>query len=78
MANSPEIDIDRPVSRQHEIDLNKYYGFPYVVHAPYPLRYPEVWHEPGDPHLRSTREVIGYFIQERTTNSDTSASAIPP
>jgi uncharacterized protein YrrD len=29
VKNSPSIDLDRPVSRQHERDYNDYYGYPY-------------------------------------------------
>lgn len=28
VKNSPSIDTDQPVSRQHEADLNRYYGWP--------------------------------------------------
>ena len=33
VAGSPHVDTERPVSRQHVIDLVQYYGFPYVVHT---------------------------------------------
>ena len=29
VRNSPSIDTDRPVSRQHELDFYSYYGYPY-------------------------------------------------
>jgi len=29
VAGSPDIDTDKPVSRQHELDFYRYYGFPY-------------------------------------------------
>jgi hypothetical protein len=29
IAASPDIDTDKPVSRQHEVELYRYYGFPY-------------------------------------------------
>ena len=29
VKNSPDIDIDKPVSRQHEVDFLEYYGYPY-------------------------------------------------
>lgn len=78
IENSPEIDADRPVSRQHEVRLNKYYNWPLY------------WTEPGSPvapppfgageeeavdveedeqagdqdlHLRSTKEVMKYRIR---------------
>lgn len=28
VKNSPDIDTDKPVSRQHELDYNQYYGYP--------------------------------------------------
>ncbi len=75
IVNSPETDADKPVSRQHEIDLHAYYewapywppaGMPYASAVP-PLAGLQdkgvVRHEEdGDPHLRSTREVTGYRI----------------
>ncbi len=64
IAASPDIDTDKPVSRQHEIELHRHYGFPYYLTAPFPLKYPRRWEEGGDRHLRSAREVIGYFVRE--------------
>jgi uncharacterized protein YrrD len=29
VANSPDFDTERPVSRQHEVEFNQYYGLPY-------------------------------------------------
>ena len=29
VRNSPDIDTDRPVSRQHEVEFSSYYGYPY-------------------------------------------------
>jgi hypothetical protein len=60
VENSPRIDTSKPVSRQHHIELYRYYGFPFEWHSP-PL--PEA---PGtsqqDPHLRSARAVTGYHV----------------
>ena len=64
VENSPDADTQKPVSRQHEIELHRHYGFPYYWNAPFPLKYPEKWEEGGDPHLRSANEIIGYFIRE--------------
>jgi hypothetical protein len=78
VQKSPEIDTDKPVSRQEEAELHQHYGWPFY------------WVEPGlggwppfvpvaplppvatcesaqatekpDPHLRSIREVTGYHI----------------
>jgi hypothetical protein len=35
VANSPEIDTHKPVSRQHEADLSGYYGYPFYWSGPY-------------------------------------------
>ena len=92
IRNSPGIDTDRPVSRQHETEYLNYYGYPYYWSGPglwggtaYPLghaatrsmKFPDrtsastgsaaaARPEPAkkeDPHLRSTKEVIGYYIE---------------
>lgn len=97
IRNSPGIDTDRPVSRQHETQYFNYYGYPYYWGGPglwggtaYPLGQPST---PGmkypdstaayagtaatarrqpvkkeDPHLRSTKEVIGYNIEATNGN----------
>lgn len=72
IEQSPPIDADKPVSRQHEIDWHHYYGFPVYWMggvpfggAPIPLGPMETLEpsEPeGDPNLRSTSEVAGYPI----------------
>lgn len=80
IENSPSVDVDKPVSRQHERDYYGYYGYPYY------WGYAGIWgmggypaslaageriqarsdaEEPGDVHLRSAREVRGYHIQGR-------------
>ena len=77
VKNSPDIDTQKPVSRQKEIELHQYYdwvpywdvGFdpitiPYTPTARPTQTSPEQskTKQPGDPHLRSTREVTGYKI----------------
>lgn len=74
IKNSPSIDTDKPVSRQHEASLAAHYGWPAYWAAeefaesrsravpPLEMQEPEAGVE-GDPHLRSTREVIGYYIE---------------
>lgn len=70
--DSPDVDTDMPVSRQREEELYRHYlwipywgapgmemGMPLVAPA-VDVAAPEV---PGDPHLRSIREVIGYHLQ---------------
>jgi len=76
IRNSPDIDTDKPVSRQQEIDLYGYYPWQsYWGSGFYPGG---VWGttdsdssftgmdrspaNDADPHLRSTRQVTGYHI----------------
>jgi len=80
VKDSPDAGTDRPVSRQMEADLYGYYGWaPYWTAGPgYAppagvggpgLGRARVPSEPaGDPHLRSTNEVTGYYI--RATDGD--------
>lgn len=99
IRNSPDIDTDKPVSRQHEAEYFNYYGYPYYWGgtglwgaASYPLAYPpasptvgypdrvsgysgtaaaaraQTTREEGDQHLRSTKEVIGYYIEANDGN----------
>lgn len=74
IKNSPDIDTEKPVSRQREIELHQYYGWtPYwgtgyaapLTGAPLPSTMdPQQIQETakGDPHLRSTQHVKGYHI----------------
>jgi hypothetical protein len=81
VESSPEIGTNEPVSRQMEMDLHTYYGWtPYwrgglpelglgaaaaaQMIAEAAQGEPEKQQQ-EDPHLRSTREVIGYHIQAR-------------
>ncbi|HWP59707.1 MAG TPA: PRC-barrel domain-containing protein [Candidatus Acidoferrales bacterium] len=43
VKNSPDVDMHKPVSRQHEIALAQYYGYPYYWAGP------EVWGPAGLP-----------------------------
>lgn len=79
VKESPDIDTDRPVSRQQEMDLHAYYMWPPywgadfgVVGAyPFPTGMPEAEETEalkaaaphGDPHLRSVREVLDYSVE---------------
>ncbi len=76
VKNSPDIDTHKPISRQHQIELHNYYGWPLYWHAPGPYTIPPVPHisETGqekasnreddrDSHLRSMREVKNYRIR---------------
>lgn len=63
IRNSPDIEADKPVSLQHQMELHRYYwiligsGAGYYHAHPFP---PPT--EESNPHLRSTREVAGYRI----------------
>jgi hypothetical protein len=69
IRQSPDIDTDKPVSRQHEASYLGYYGYPGTISngmipSAYrgPLRTPTA-NDPGaDPHLRSCNAVRGYHI----------------
>ncbi len=77
VRNSPGIDTEKPVSRQHEEDLNAYYGWPFywnfdpfgveplpvAMPLPQPVEGPQVDASHCDPHLRSAHEVKGYQIE---------------
>ena len=79
VKKSPSIDVDKPVSRQHEQDYYRYYGYSYYWGFPglwgmgaYPgLLAAGRWNdapderadETGDVHLRRASEVRGYHVQ---------------
>ncbi|MCJ7717472.1 MAG: PRC-barrel domain-containing protein [Anaerolineales bacterium] len=76
IKDSPDIDTEKPVSRQLEIELHKYYGWapywgagygavvtPIVPPAKSDKEKAEDLEQQVDQHLRSTKEVIGYHIQ---------------
>jgi sporulation protein YlmC with PRC-barrel domain len=79
VKNSPSVDLDKPVSRQHERAYYGYYGYPYywgygglwgaeaypgALAAP---GYDRSGERPGEPdadvHLRSARELKGYHVE---------------
>lgn len=71
VRTSPDVETNKPVSRQHEADLSAYYGWPQywdfvsVGLEPLPalpLPNPPLKESQGDPHLRSAHEVKGYHI----------------
>lgn len=77
VRNSPDIDTQRPVYRQHEVELHEYYQWPRYWEngyggilgiTPYPLVENPMSQESSAPerkedsHLRSTRQVTGYHI----------------
>lgn len=87
IKNAPDIDADKPVSRQHEAQFHDYYGYPYYWAGPMVWGYTafptivadrandyagdttaaseqaHAQHDHDDPHLRSSKEVIGYDIK---------------
>ena len=82
VKNSPPVDADKPVSRQHELENAAYYGFdPFWAGSdliaplsgallpvvPLPLTSEkqarsECERAHADPHLRSSRDVVGYYV----------------
>jgi hypothetical protein len=72
---SPDIDTDKPVYRQHEIDLHEHYGWPnywepgfagmslntFNSGKPVSREKPDIQHH-DNPHLRSTKHITGYRI----------------
>jgi PRC-barrel domain len=76
VKDSPGVDTEKPVSRQHEIELHMYYGWPFywsgvgawpapMTPIPPAAMPPRLTGEANNPHLRSVREIIGYGIEAR-------------
>ncbi len=79
IEQSPDIDLDQPISRQYEVEYYGYYGWPLYWGGTYAwagMMYPGELATPrqtertaaadqehADPHLRSSDAVIGYHIQ---------------
>jgi hypothetical protein len=78
VRNSPDMDSDKPVSRQYETAYSDYYGYPYYWMGPFawgPLPLPKEGAagqvqqagrrdtKQGDPNLRSANEVDHYHIE---------------
>lgn len=59
VKSSPDVDTDQPVSRQAELALNQYYGWPSYWDVP---AEPKENLMKGDPHLRSCRELMDYHV----------------
>jgi hypothetical protein len=76
VEDSPSIDLAKPVSRQEEDQITQHYGWPgywgmglWESRVPGAMaaleaseRSPAPPRQDGDPHLRSSREVIGYHL----------------
>lgn len=69
VRHGPDVDSHKPVSRQQEIAMREFYGWPAywsdsAEHIPIPVtagrRFPV--REEDDPHLRSTDAVTGYTV----------------
>lgn len=77
VRNSPDIDTQRPVSRQHEVELAEYYLWPHywksahgdaLPAAQHPHKKAPLLNTPhlpvrhDDLHLRSSRDITGYTM----------------
>jgi uncharacterized protein YrrD len=63
IENSPGIAAHQPVSRQQELRVAEYYGWPAYWLAESTMATHLVTEKPhGDPHLRSTAEVQGHHV----------------
>jgi hypothetical protein len=60
VEDSPDIDTDRPVSRQHERTLLKHYDYPCYWNGSEPLNDGAAIHD--DQHLRSSEAIAKYRI----------------
>lgn len=63
VKESPDVDTDKPVSRQRGPQLIKYYNWPIYRKAEELGSEISRNKEKGDSHLRSTEEVMGYHIK---------------
>jgi hypothetical protein len=75
IENAPALETERPVSRQYELDYYSFYGWPAYWdgtevwgNMSSPNRGSSSWSDASrkhtdDPHLRSTRDVLGHSIQ---------------
>lgn len=66
LRHAPDIDTDKPVSRQHEIELQTYYGWPsyWDEMGVTPIFSAGITPNPveGNPHLRDNAELTGYAV----------------
>jgi hypothetical protein len=71
IRNSPDVDSKKPVSRQQEIAMSKYYGWAEYWNEHGNVSFPPVSAPVGrefpvqgdaDPHLRSSDGIIGYSV----------------
>ncbi len=59
VKDSPPVDANLPVSRQKQVELARHYGWA----DQWPGAFEEGAASQGDPHLRSAKEVIGYYVE---------------
>lgn len=62
VEKSPPVDTDKPVSRQKELEIIKHYNWPVYWKAEELEAEISRDREGGSSHLRSTEEVMGYYI----------------
>jgi hypothetical protein len=77
IEKSPSIDEHKPLSRQHEEEYHRHYGYPYYAEAwplwglaEYPVMAPpppvaNAQHGGADSHLRSARFIKGYKVEAK-------------
>jgi uncharacterized protein YrrD len=70
VRHSPDIDTEKPVSRQQEIAMHRYFGWPTYWNVRFPTgaytaerEYPS--DSQDDPHLRSAWDIAGYSVCAR-------------
>ena len=63
VESSPEVDIDEPISRQYEEELNLYYEWPLYWDYGALNEEARTIEKTKRSHLRSMREVIGYRVK---------------
>jgi uncharacterized protein YrrD len=65
VQDSPPVDTNFPVSRQQEMAMNQYYGWPgygSLAVVAMPVAAEAFAPAEGNPHLRSAKEVAGYEV----------------
>jgi sporulation protein YlmC with PRC-barrel domain len=79
VRDSPSIDTDKPVSRQHEMSYYDYYGYPYYWQGAYlwgPLMYPMYWIGPtADPAPAANASHFVDAAEEREGRVDNKGEA---
>ena len=71
VKNSPDIDTDRPVSRQHEAQLHSYYRYPDYVAGPYRWG---LWAFPYGPVLPPDPEIAAIETRSRSVADEIAAA----